>query len=119
MELPDVAVRLRRLAAGLLGLAYLVAVGSFWVLGAIAWARSVDGVLSFLGVLFLPILLLPIVGEGQVAGIDAASPVWWAWFALLMLLAAAAVFSAPRVRRQAPDPTGGADDASAGPDDLG
>ena len=97
MERPETAVRLRRLVAALLGVAYLLAVAAFWVLGSVAWARSVDGVLSFLGILFVPILLLPVVGKGEVAGIETSSAVWWWWFGLLLALAAAAIFIAPRI----------------------
>jgi hypothetical protein len=90
--------RIRGRAAGLFAAGYVVALTSFWVAGAVAYAGSVHGFSRLLGLAYFPILLLPFVGKGTVAGIDVHSAVWVWWFALQMVLGAAAIWLYPYER---------------------
>jgi hypothetical protein len=92
------SVRIRGRAAGLFAAGYVVALTSFWVAGAVAYAGSGHGLSRLLGLAYFPILLLPFVGKGTVAGIDVHSAVWIWWFALQMVLGAAAIWLNPYER---------------------
>ena len=81
--------RVRKWIVALVGALYLVTIGSFWLFGTLAYFLNFSGVIRFAGILFLPILALPVVGKGEVAGVQVDGPVWWWWFALSLVLAAA------------------------------
>ncbi|MGH2596345.1 MAG: hypothetical protein ACRDH7_10335 [Actinomycetota bacterium] len=90
--------RARTLRAGLaviLAILYGISVLSFWLAGAIAYLEGFHGPARFLGFAYVPSLLLPIVGRGEIAGIDVRSPVWVWWFVVQLALAFGAVWIYP------------------------
>ena len=97
------SVRLRSRAAGLFAAGYCVALTSFWITGAAAYALTDRGVERLAGLAYFPILLLPFLGHGTLGGFQVHSAVWVWWFALQMVLAVAAIglnpYEWPRRRR--------------------
>ncbi|MGH2595254.1 MAG: hypothetical protein ACRDH7_04745 [Actinomycetota bacterium] len=94
------SVRMRSRAAGLLAAGYVVALVSFWVMGAAAYLRWEQGPARLLGLAYFPILLLPIVGRGTFGSLHVHSAIWVWWFALQMVLATAAIWLYPYERRR-------------------
>ncbi len=92
------SVRLRRWAFRFFICAYLVAFGVFWVEGARAYLQVASGPARMLGFAYLPILFLPVIGNGTVDGMVVRSAVWWWLFALQMGLGVAAMFVYPSER---------------------
>jgi hypothetical protein len=92
------SVRIRGRAAGLFAAGYVVALTSFWVAGTLAYAGSGHGFSRLLGLAYFPILVLPFVGKGTLAGLEIHSAVWIWWFALQMVLGAAAIWLNPYER---------------------
>ena len=90
---------IRSRAALLFAAAYLVAVMSFWIVGADAYLRSVHGIGRFLGFAYFPILLLPAIGRGTIGALPVHSSIWLWWFALQMALGAAAIWMYPHGSR--------------------
>ena len=78
---------MRRLTMAAIGLLYLLSVALFWLAGILAYFRHFGGPVRLAGILFLPILALPFVGRGTLAGFEVASFMWWGWFALQLVLA--------------------------------
>jgi len=74
-----------------LELAYLASVLTFWVVGFLAYFWNFTGLARWAGALYLPILALPFVGRGEVAGFAVRSFAWWGWSAFPVLLAALAL----------------------------
>jgi hypothetical protein len=92
------SVRIRGRAAGLFAAGYVVALTSFWVAGAVAYAESGHGLSRLLGLAYFPILLLPVVGKGTLGGLEVHGAIWVWWFALQMILGAAAIWLNPYER---------------------
>ena len=92
----DVAITgLARMRKGLVltsGLLYLVSALVFWAAGFLSYFRNFAGVARWAGALYLPILALPFVGRGEIAGVAVRSFAWWELFALQMLLAGLGIF---------------------------
>jgi hypothetical protein len=95
---------IRSRAAGFLAAGYAVAFMTFWVAGAAAYAVSGDGLSRLAGLVYFPILLLPIVGRGMLGGLEIESAIWFWWFGLQMLLGATAIWLYPYepMRRRQP-----------------
>ena len=93
---------IRGLTAGILAIVYVFAVASFWIAGASAFMRSAHGLDRLLGIAYLPILVLPIVGHGVIDGIRVHSSIWIWWFLAQMLLGVAAVWAYPPERQVIP-----------------
>jgi hypothetical protein len=92
------SARIRGRAAVCFAAGYVVALASFWVAGAAAYAQQGNGFTRLLGLAYFPILALPLVGKGTLGGIDVHSAVWVWWFALQMMLGAAAIWLNPYER---------------------
>ena len=90
--------RIRSRAAVLFAAGYVVALASFWLAGAAAYAVSGHGLSRLLGLAYFPILLLPIVGEESLAGVEIHSMIWVWWFALQMILGVVAIWLYPHDR---------------------
>lgn len=86
---------MRSRAAGLFAAGYVVALATFWVAGAAAFAVSGPGLSRLAGLAYFPILLLPVVGRGTLGGLAIHSAVWFWWFGLQMVLGAAAIWLYP------------------------
>jgi hypothetical protein len=71
--------------------AYFLTNALLWVYGFLAYYRNFGGVFRFLGVFYLPILALPIVGRGEIGGHDVRSILWIAWVTLEVGLALAVI----------------------------
>ena len=71
--------------------AYAALTLSFWIAGALAYWHGADGAARLLGLLYLPSLALPVVGQGQLAGVPVGSVIWWWWFAAQAVVAALAI----------------------------
>lgn len=97
-------MRIRSRAAALFAAGYVIALTSFWIAGAAAYAASVHGLSRLLGLAYFPILLLPVLGRGAIGGLEVRSSVWIWWFALQMVLGAAAIWFYPYGRRRRPRP---------------
>jgi len=97
------ALKLRSRAAALCAAGYVVALASFWLVGAAAYLRFEHGPLKLMGLAYFPILLLPVVGRGMLWTLHIGSSVWLWWFGLQMALGAAAIWLYPyeRPRRAA------------------
>ena len=97
------SVRMRSRAAGLFAAGYVVALVSFWVMGAAAYLRWAQGPSRLLGLAYFPILLLPFFGRGTLGSLQVHSSIWIWWFALQMVLGTAAIwlypYERPRLRR--------------------
>lgn len=93
------SVRMRSRAAGLFAAGYVVALVSFWVMGAAAYLRWAQGPSRLLGLAYFPILLLPIVGRGTLGSLHVHSSIWVSWFALQMVLGTVAIWLYPYERR--------------------
>ena len=93
------SLRIRSRLAGLFAAGYVVALVSFWVMGAAAYLRWMQGPSRLLGLAYFPILLLPIVGRGTLGGLHVQSSIWVWWFALQMALGTAAIWLYPYERR--------------------
>ncbi len=78
------SVRIRGRAAGLFAAGYVVALASFWVAGIVAYAQSGHGWSRLLGLAYFPILF--------------RGAIWVWWFALQMVLGAAAIWLNPYER---------------------
>jgi hypothetical protein len=91
---------MRSRAAGLFAAGYVVALGSFWVMGAAAYLRWEQGPARLLGLAYFPILLLPFVGRGTLGSLHVHSAIWVWWFALQMVLGIAAIWLYPYERRR-------------------
>jgi hypothetical protein len=78
---------MRRLTMAVIGLLYLMSVAVFWLAGILAYFFHFGGPARLAGILFFPILALPFVGRGTIAGFEVASFFWWGWFALQLVLA--------------------------------
>ena len=94
------SVRMRSRAAGLFAAGYVVALVSFWVMGAAAYLRWEQGPARLVGLAYFPILLLPIVGRGSFGSLHVHSSIWVWWFALQMVLGTAAIWLYPYERRR-------------------
>lgn len=94
------SMRMRSRAAGLFAAGYVVALGSFWVMGAAAYFQSAQGPSRLLGLAYFPILLLPFIGRGALGGLHVHSAIWAWWFALQMALGTAAIWLYPYERRR-------------------
>ena len=92
------ALKLRSQAAALCAAGYVVALASFWLVGAAAYLRFEHGPLKLLGLAYFPILLLPLVGRGMLWTLHIGSSVWLWWFGLQMALGAAAIWLYPYER---------------------
>jgi hypothetical protein len=92
------SVRMRSRAAGLFAAGYVVALASFWVMGATAYLRSSPGPSRLLGLAYFPILLLPFLGHGMLGSLHVHSSIWMWWFALQMVLGTAALWLYPHER---------------------
>ena len=90
--------RIRGRTAGFCAAGYVVALASFWVAGIAAYAQQGHGLTRLLGLLYFPILLLPFVGKGTFGGLQVHSDIWLWWFALQMILGAAAIWLNPYER---------------------
>ena len=90
--------RMRSRAAVLFAAGYVVALTSFWLVGAAAYAVSGHGLTRLLGLAYFPILLLPFVGEGTLGGLEIHSVIWVWWFALQMTLGVFAILLYPHNR---------------------
>ena len=99
-EAPARSVRMRSRAAGLCAAGYVVALTSFWAMGAAAYLRWGQGPSRLLGLAYFPILLLPIVGRGTLGSLQVQSSIWVWWFALQMGLGTAAFWLYPYERRR-------------------
>ena len=100
------SVRMRSRAAVLFAAAYVVALTSFWVVGAAAYLQVEHGAAKLLGLLYFPILLLPWVGHGSdsssIGAVQVHGSIWIWWFALQMALGIAAILLYPYERRLRP-----------------
>jgi hypothetical protein len=96
------SVRIRSRAAGLFAAAYVVALTSFWVVGALAYLRFEHGSAKLAGLAYFPILMLPWVGHGTIGALSVHSPIWLSWFALQMVLGIGAMWLYPYERRLRP-----------------
>lgn len=94
------SVRMRSRAAGLFAAGYVVALVSFWVMGAAAYLRWEQGPARLLGLAYFPILLLPFVGRGMLGSLHVHSAIWMWWFGLQMVLGTAAIWLYPYERRR-------------------
>ena len=94
------SVRMRSRAAGLFAAGYVVALVSFWVMGAAAYLRWAQGPSRLLGLAYFPILLLPFFGRGTLGSLQVHSSIWIWWFALQMVLGTAAIWLYPYERRR-------------------
>lgn len=94
------SVRIRSRAAGLFAAGYMAALTSFWIAGAAAYAASVHGLSRLLGLVYFPILLLPVLGRGSFGGLEIRSSIWLWWFALQMVLGVAAIWLYPYGRKR-------------------
>ena len=92
-------LRLRGWTAGVLAVAYVLAVVSFWVVGASAFMRSTHGSERLLGIAYLPILVLPVIGHGVLDGIRIHSWIWIWWFLAQIVLGVATVWAYPHEGR--------------------
>jgi hypothetical protein len=98
------SIRARTRASMCLAILYVISVVSFWLVAIAAFAQGFSGPARFLGILYLPALLLPVIGRGSVAGIAVHSQIWLWWFACQFALALAAATISPRERRRHPAP---------------
>jgi hypothetical protein len=89
------SVRMRSRAAGLFAAGYIVAVTTFWVTGAAAYATTEHGLSRLLGIAYFPILLLPFIGKGTLGGLEIHGAIWLWWFGLQMVLGAVAIWLYP------------------------
>jgi hypothetical protein len=89
------ATKLRSRVAGVFAACYVVAMASFWLVGAAAFLRSEHGPASLAGLLYFPILLLPFIGRGMLGVLHIRSPIWLWWFALQMFVGVAAIWLYP------------------------
>lgn len=96
------SVRIRSRAAGLFAAAYVVSLVSFWAVGAAAYLKVMDGPSKLLGLVYFPILLLPMIGHGSIGALQVHSPMWFWWFALQMVLGIAAIWLYPYEHRLRP-----------------
>jgi hypothetical protein len=96
------SVRIRSRAAGLFAAAYVVALASFWVVGATAYLRFEHGSAKLVGLAYFPILMLPWVGHGNFGALSVRSPIWLWWFALQMVLGITALWLYPYDRTRRP-----------------
>jgi hypothetical protein len=69
------------------GVCFFVTNALFWVCGFLAYFRNFGGFARLAGALYVPILALPFVGRGELAGHDIRSIGWFAWFLLEVALA--------------------------------
>ena len=92
------SARIRGRTAGFFAAGYVVALTSFWVAGIAAYAQQGHGFTRLLGLMYFPILLLPFVGKGTLGGLQVHSAIWLWWFALQMILGAAAIWLNPYER---------------------
>jgi hypothetical protein len=92
------AMKLRSRAAAVCAAGYVVALTSFWLVGAAAYLRFEHGPWKLLGLAYFPILLLPLVGHGMVGTLHVGSSIWLWWFGLQMVLGAAAIWLYPYER---------------------
>jgi hypothetical protein len=94
--------RARAKLAVALAIAYVIAVSGFWIAGAAAFTSAFHGPARLLGLLYVPILVLPVAGRGELAGVAVRSPIWLWWFGLQTILAAATIWVYPfdRSRRR-------------------
>jgi hypothetical protein len=90
--------RIRSRAAVLFAAGYVLALASFWLAGIAAYAVSGHGLSKLLGLAYFPILLLPIVGEKTLGGVQIHSTIWLWWFALQMILGVVAIWLYPHDR---------------------
>jgi hypothetical protein len=91
-------LKLRSRAAAVCAAGYVVALASFWLIGAAAYLRLEHGPLKLLGLAYFPILLLPVLGHGMLGTLHIGSSIWLWWFGLQMLLGAAAIWLYPYER---------------------
>jgi hypothetical protein len=97
------SVRIRSRAAGLVAAAYVISLASFWVVGAAAYLKTMDGPSKLLGLAYFPILLLPWIGRGSIGALNHVdSPIWFWWFGLQMVLGIAAIWLWPYEHRLRP-----------------
>jgi len=89
---------MRSRAAVLFAAGYVVALTSFWLIGAAAYAVSGHGLTRFVGLAYFPILLLPFVGKGTLGGLEIHSVIWVWWFALQLTLGVVAILLYPHNR---------------------
>jgi hypothetical protein len=96
------STRARAKLAVVLAIFYLVTVAGFWIAGALAYVDGFHGPVRLLGLLYVPILALPVTGHGALAGLAVRSPIWLWWFGLQVVLAVATigVFPFDRWRRR-------------------
>jgi hypothetical protein len=66
---------------------YLLTSGLFWISGALTFAVNFTGAARLLGLAYLPILALPLMGTESLAGFEVRGFLWWVWFAFDMILA--------------------------------
>jgi len=92
-------LRIRGVTAAVLAAVYVVAVVSFWVVGASAFMRSGHGLERLLGIAYLPILVLPVIGHGALDGLRIHSWIWIWWFLAQMVLGIATVWAYPPATR--------------------
>jgi hypothetical protein len=91
--------RIRSRAAAVCAAGYVVALTSFWFVGAVAYLTWGHGAAKLLGLLYFPILLLPVVGgRGMLGALHVHSSIWLWWFGLQMLLGVAAIWLYPHER---------------------
>jgi hypothetical protein len=90
--------RVRSRAAAICAAAYVVALASFWFVGAVAYLSWGTGASKLLGLAYFPILLLPVVGKGMLGALRVHSPIWFWWFGLQMVLGVAAIWLYPHER---------------------
>ncbi len=86
----------RARVSAVLGGLYILAAVTFWAAGAATYMSAFTGAARFLGLLYVPILLLPFVAHGS-AGVHGSLWIWW--FAAQLALGAAAVWIYPYDRR--------------------
>ena len=98
------STRVRTRVSVCLAILYAVSVVSFWLFGIAAYAQGFSGPARWLGILYLPALLLPAIGRGSVAGIAVHSQIWFWWLGCQPFLALAAAAISPRERRRYPAP---------------
>ena len=95
-------MRARANLAVVLAIAYVIAVIGFWIAGVTAYTQAFHGPVRLLGLLYLPILALPVAGRGELMGVAVRSPVWLWWFAAQVALGAGTIWAFPfdRYRRR-------------------
>ncbi len=91
--------RSRMWGARALTVAYVFVLAAFWIEGSRAYLHMFDGSGRFLGLVYFPILFLPLIGRGTIDGLAIHGGIWLWLFALQMFFGTAAVFTYPSQRR--------------------